>query len=72
MRRYEKYKSSKEAVWYNSIPVNWVSTKMRKVFSERREKVSDKDYPFFPLGKWEWFLSWTLLLKLIMGITESN
>ena len=51
MRRYEKYKSSKEAVWYNSIPVNWVSTKMRKVFSERREKVSDKDYPPLSVGK---------------------
>ena len=51
MRRYEKYKSSKEAVWYDSIPVNWVSTKMRKVFSERREKVSDKDYPPLSVGK---------------------
>lgn len=51
MRRYEKYKSSKEAVWYDSIPVNWVSTKMRKVFFERREKVSDKDYPPLSVGK---------------------
>lgn len=51
MRRYEKYKSSTEAVWYDSIPVNWVSTKMRKVFSERREKVSDKDYPPLSVGK---------------------
>lgn len=51
MRRYGKYKSSKEAVWYDSIPVNWVSTKMRKVFSERREKVSDKDYPPLSVGK---------------------
>ena len=51
MKRYEKYKSSKEAVWYDSIPVNWVSTKMRKVFSERREKVSDKDYPPLSVGK---------------------
>ena len=51
MRKYEKYKSSKEAVWYDSIPVNWVSTKMRKVFSERREKVSDKDYPPLSVGK---------------------
>lgn len=51
MRKYEKYKSSKEAVWYDSIPVNWVSTKMRKVFSERKEKVSDKDYPPLSVGK---------------------
>lgn len=51
MRKYEKYKSVKEAVWYNSIPENWVSTKMRKVFSERREKVSDKDYPPLSVGK---------------------
>lgn len=51
MKKYEEYKNSKEAVWYDSIPVNWVSTKMRKVFSERREKVSDKDYPPLSVGK---------------------
>lgn len=51
MRQYEEYKSSKEAVWYEKIPVNWISTKIRKVFSERREKVSDKDYPALSVGK---------------------
>lgn len=51
MKRYEEYKSVKEAVWYYNIPVRWTSTKMREVFSERREKVSDKDYPPLSVGK---------------------
>lgn len=51
MKRYEEYKSVKEAVWYDNIPVRWTSTKMREVFSERREKVSDKDYPPLSVGK---------------------
>lgn len=51
MKKYEKYKQSTEAVWYDSIPLNWTSTKIRDVFSERREKVSDKDYPPLSVGK---------------------
>lgn len=51
MIKYDKYKQEEEAVWYDSIPISWTSTKMREVFSERREKVSDKDYPPLSVGK---------------------
>lgn len=51
MKKYDKYKQAEEAVWYDSIPISWTSTKMREVFSERREKVSDKDYPPLSVGK---------------------
>ena len=51
MKKYDKYKQAEEAVWYGSIPISWTSTKMREVFSERREKVSDKDYPPLSVGK---------------------
>ena len=51
MKKYDKYKQAEEAIWYDTIPVSWTSTKMREVFSERREKVSDKDYPPLSVGK---------------------
>lgn len=51
MKKYDRYKPAKDAVWYESIPTSWTSTKMREVFSERREKVSDKDYPPLSVGK---------------------
>jgi len=51
MKKYDKYKQAEEAVWYDRIPISWTSTKMREVFSERREKVSDKDYPPLSVGK---------------------
>lgn len=51
MKKYDKYKQAEEAVWYDSIPISWTSTKMREVFSERREKVSDKEYPPLSVGK---------------------
>lgn len=39
MKKYDKYKQAEEAVWYDRIPISWTSTKMREVFSERREKL---------------------------------
>lgn len=51
MKKYDKYKQAEEAAWYDSIPISWTSTKMREVFSERREKVSDKEYPPLSVGK---------------------
>lgn len=51
MKKYDKYKQAEEAIWYDTIPISWTSTKMREVFSERREKVSDKDYPPLSVGK---------------------
>ena len=40
-----------EAVWFSSIPNTWRATKMREVFSERNEKVSDKEYQALSVGK---------------------
>ena len=51
MKKYDEYKRAEDAVWYDRIPISWTSTKMREVFSERREKVSDKDYPPLSVGK---------------------
>lgn len=51
MKKYEKYVTVDEAIWFSSVPENWKSTKMRELFSERREKVSDKDYPALSVGK---------------------
>lgn len=49
--KYPKYYSYIEAVWYQWLPENWQSLKMRQIFSERNIKVSDKDYPALSVGK---------------------
>ncbi len=49
--KYPKYCATTEAVWFASIPETWRTTKMRSVFSERNEKVSDKDYAPLSVGK---------------------
>ena len=51
MKKYNEYQSVLDAVWFQSIPNTWRSTKMREVFSERTTKVSDKDYPALSVGK---------------------
>jgi type I restriction enzyme S subunit len=48
---YTDYIETQEAVWFTSLPCTWQATKMRKVFSERNTKVSDKDYPALSVGK---------------------
>ena len=48
---YKSYKKTPEAIWYQSVPESWNSTKMREVFSERTTKVSDKEYPALSVGK---------------------
>ena len=45
---YGQYSQTPEAVWFNSVPAGWRATKIRELFSERNEKVSDKD--FMPLS----------------------
>ena len=49
--KYENYSLTPDAVWFSSIPSTWRATKMREVFSERKEKVSDKDYAPLSIGK---------------------
>ena len=48
---YKSYKKTPEAIWYQSVPESWNSTKMREVFSERTTKVSDKEYSALSVGK---------------------
>lgn len=50
-KKYDKYTYTPEVVWYRSIPHTWNSTKMRKIFSERTTKVSDRDYQALSVGK---------------------
>lgn len=49
--RYKQYSVTPEAIWFSSVPTTWRATKMREVFSERNEKVSDKDYAALSVGK---------------------
>lgn len=49
--RYPNYCATPEAIWFSSVPSTWRATKMREVFSERREKGSDKDYAPLSVGK---------------------
>ncbi len=42
--RYPEYKDSGIG-WLNSIPANWTVRRLGFFFEERREKVSDKDFP---------------------------
>ena len=49
--KYPNYCATPEAVWFSSVPSAWRATKIREVFSERKEKVSDKDYPPLSVGK---------------------
>lgn len=51
MKKYDAYVPAPDAIWFLSLPETWKSTKMRELFSERREKVSDKDYAPLSVGK---------------------
>jgi len=50
LKPYEKYKET-PALWLNSIPDHWESHKIRELFVERSEKVSDKDYSPLSVSK---------------------
>ena len=44
MRAYKEYKDSGYD-WLGKIPAHWRCVKIREIFIERRNKVSDKDFP---------------------------
>lgn len=44
MQRYEEY-SDAQAAWLESLPSHWECKKIGSLFTERKTKVSDKDYP---------------------------
>ncbi|WP_412479665.1 restriction endonuclease subunit S [Azonexus sp. IMCC34839] len=48
--RYSEYKDSGVA-WLNSVPVDWMVRRLGFFFEERREKVSDKDFPALSVTK---------------------
>lgn len=48
---YPTYTPVSEAIWFSRIPSSWNARKMRGLFAERTEKVSDKDYPALSVGK---------------------
>jgi len=43
LKEYPEYKET-PAIWIDKIPSSWKSKKVRELYTERREKVSDKDY----------------------------
>lgn len=47
---YPSYKDT-PALWIEEIPENWQSRKVRELFIERKEKVSDKDYAPLSVSK---------------------
>lgn len=51
LKVYEEYYKTPEAIWYQSLPNGWENTKMRSVFSERVQKVSDREFPALSVGK---------------------
>ncbi len=50
MKRYEEYKDS-NILWLGKLPSLWSVEKINGHFRERREKVSDKDYPALSVAK---------------------
>jgi type I restriction enzyme S subunit len=48
--KYERYKDT-PALWIDTIPNEWQSKKIREIFTERRVKVSDKDYAPLSVSK---------------------
>ena len=50
MERYSSYKDSGVS-WIGEIPEHWEVKKIGSLFVERREKVSDKDYPPLSVSK---------------------
>lgn len=50
MQRYENY-SIAPAEWLESLPSHWTCKKIGSLFTERKTKVSDKDYPPLSVAK---------------------
>lgn len=48
---YSRYTATPEAIWFSAVPEKWRAMKMRGAFSERNEKVSDKDFAPLSVGK---------------------
>lgn len=62
MRRYESYKDS-GVEWLGEVPSHWELGRISTYFTERRTKVSDKDYPALSVTKLGVFLQWENVAK---------
>lgn len=60
--RYESYKDS-GVEWLGEIPEEWELGKISSFFTERRTKVSDKDYPALSVTKLGVFPQWDNVAK---------
>ena len=62
MRRYESYKDS-GVEWLGDVPSHWELGRISTYFTERRTKVSDKDYPALSVTKLGVFPQWENVAK---------
>lgn len=62
MQRYSEYKDS-GVQWLGEIPSHWEVKRLASFFSERRVKVSDKDYPPLSVTKSGIFPQWENVAK---------
>ena len=62
MQRYSEYKDS-GVQWLGEIPSHWEVKRLASFFSERRVKVSDKDYPPLSVTKLGIFPQWENVAK---------
>ena len=60
--KYERYKDS-GVDWLGAIPSDWELGRISAFFSERRQKVSDKDYPALSVTKLGVFPQWENVAK---------
>ena len=60
--KYERYKDS-GVDWLGEIPSDWELGRISAFFSERRQKVSDKDYPALSVTKLGVFPQWENVAK---------
>lgn len=60
--RYDSYKDS-GVEWLGKIPSDWQLGRISAFFSERRQKVSDKDYPALSVTKLGVFPQWENVAK---------
>ena len=66
MRRYESYKDS-GVEWLGDVPSHWELGRISTYFTERRTKVSDKDYPALSVTKLGVFPQWENVAKTSDG-----
>ncbi|WP_288061768.1 restriction endonuclease subunit S [Rodentibacter caecimuris] len=62
MKRYESYKDS-GVEWLGEVPSHWELGRINTFFTERRVKVSDKDYPALSVTKLGVFPQWENVAK---------